>query len=71
VALCVANTYGSGDRGPTPHGKQLAIAAAGKLPLYIKGWAGEAVGIEDAPTALILAAERGETPSATSFPSGS
>ena len=59
VALCVSNTYGPGDWQPTPHGKQLAIAAAGKLPFYVGGWTGEAVGVEDAAAALILAAEKG------------
>jgi dihydroflavonol-4-reductase len=59
VALCVSNTYGPGDWQPTPHGKQVAIAAAGKLPFYIKDWTGEVVGVEDAAEALLLAAEKG------------
>jgi nucleoside-diphosphate-sugar epimerase len=59
VALCVSNTYGPGDWQPTPHGKQLAIAAAGKLPFYVKDWTGEVVGVDDAATALLLAAEKG------------
>jgi len=48
-----------GDWQPTPHGKQLALAAVGKLPFYVKGWTGEAVGVEDAAAALLLAAEKG------------
>ncbi|MDT5267294.1 MAG: hypothetical protein QOI90_3920, partial [Mycobacterium sp.] len=56
VALCVANTYGPGDHAPTPHGALLAAAAAGKMPVYIKGTASEVVGVEDAATALLLAA---------------
>ncbi len=59
VALCVSNTYGPRDWQPTPHGKQLALAATGKLPFYVKDWTGEVVGIEDAATALLLAAEKG------------
>jgi dihydroflavonol-4-reductase len=59
VALCVANTYGPGDWQPTPHGSLLAAAAAGKMPVYIKGMAMEVVGIEDAARALILAADKG------------
>jgi len=59
VALCVSNTYGPRDWQPTPHGKQLALAAAGKLPFYVKDWKGEAVGVEDAAAALLLAAEKG------------
>lgn len=59
VAMCVSNTYGPRDLQPTPHGQQLALAAAGKMPFYVKGWTGEAVGIEDAATALLLAAEKG------------
>jgi dihydroflavonol-4-reductase len=59
VAMCVSNTYGPGDWQPTPHGKQISLAAAGKLPFYIKGWDGEVVGIEDAARAMLLAAEKG------------
>ena len=59
VALCVANTYGPRDYAPTPHGALLAAAAAGKMPVYIKGTASEVVGVEDAATALLLAAEKG------------
>jgi dihydroflavonol-4-reductase len=59
VAMCISNTYGPGDWQPTPHGKQLALAAAGRLPFYVKGWSGEVVGIEDAAAAMLLAAEKG------------
>jgi hypothetical protein len=59
VALCVANTYGPGDYAPTPRGALLAAAAAGKMPVYIEGTASEVVGVEDAATALLLAAEKG------------
>jgi dihydroflavonol-4-reductase len=44
VAMCVSTTYGSGDWGRTPHGQIIAA---------------EAVGVQDAARALILAAERG------------
>lgn len=59
VALCISNTYGPRDWGPTPHGKQLALAATGRLPFYVKDWTGEVVGIEDAASAMLLAAEKG------------
>ncbi|MBH0777858.1 NAD-dependent epimerase/dehydratase family protein [Nocardia bovistercoris] len=60
VAMCVANTYGSGDFLPTPHGGFVAAAARGKMPFYIGGVGAEVVGIRDAAEALILAGERGE-----------
>jgi dihydroflavonol-4-reductase len=60
VAMCVSTTYGSGDWGRTPHGAIIAGAAFGKLPFVMKGIELEAVGIDDAARALILAAERGE-----------
>jgi dihydroflavonol-4-reductase len=59
VALCVSNTYGPRDWQPTPHGGLLAATAAGNTPVYVKGAATEVVGIEDAATALLLAAEKG------------
>ena len=59
VAMCVSNTYGPGDWQPTPHGKQISLASAGKMPVYITGWVGEVVGVEDAAAALLLAAEKG------------
>lgn len=59
VAMCVANTYGSGDWLPTPHGGLVAAAVRGKLPFYVDGAAAEVVGIDDAARALILAGDRG------------
>ena len=59
VAMCVATTYGAGDWGRTPHGAIIAGAALGKLPFILGGIELEAVGIDDAAAALILAAERG------------
>lgn len=59
VAMCVSTTYGSGDWGRTPHGQIIAAAAFGKLPFVMRGIAAEAVGVQDAARALILAAERG------------
>ena len=59
VAMCVSTTYGAGDWGRTPHGAIIAGAAFGKLPFVMKGIELEAVGIDDAARALILAAEKG------------
>lgn len=59
VAMCVANTYGSGDYVPTPHGGFVAAAARGKLPFYVRGAGAEVVGVRDAAEALVLAGERG------------
>ena len=59
IAMCVSTTYGSGDWGRTPHGAIIAGAAFGKLPFVMSGIELEAVGIDDAARALILAAERG------------
>jgi dihydroflavonol-4-reductase len=59
VAMCVANTYGPGDYGPTPHGALLSAASAGRMPVFVKDTASEVVGIEDAAAALLLAADRG------------
>ncbi|MBO0679848.1 NAD-dependent epimerase/dehydratase family protein [Mycolicibacterium sp. S2-37] len=59
VAMCVSTTYGSGDWGRTPHGAIIAGAALGKLPFVMSGIELEAVGIDDAARAMILAAERG------------
>jgi dihydroflavonol-4-reductase len=60
IAMCVSTTYGGGDWGRTPHGAIIAGAAFGKLPFVMKDIELEAVGIDDAARALILAAERGE-----------
>jgi dihydroflavonol-4-reductase len=59
IAMCVSTTYGGGDWGRTPHGAIIAGAAFGKLPFVMKGIELEAVGVEDAARALILAAEKG------------
>lgn len=59
VAMCVSTTYGSGDWGRTPHGAIIAGAAFRKLPFVLGGIELEAVGVEDAARAMLLAAERG------------
>jgi dihydroflavonol-4-reductase len=59
VAMCVSTTYGGGDWGRTPHGAIIAGAAFGKLPFVMRGIELEAVGVDDAARAMILAAERG------------
>ena len=59
VAMCVSTTYGSGDWGRTPHGAIIAGAALGKMPFVLRGIELEAVGVDDAARALILAAEHG------------
>jgi len=59
VAMCVSTTYGAGDWGRTPHGAIIAGAAFGKLPFVLGGIELEAVGVDDAAAAMILAAERG------------
>jgi nucleoside-diphosphate-sugar epimerase len=59
VAMCVSTTYGSGDWGRTPHGAIIAGAAFGNLPFVMSGIELEAVGVDDAARAMILAAERG------------
>lgn len=59
VAMCVSTTYGAGDWGRTPHGAIIAGAAFGKLPFVMSGIELEAVGIDDAAQAMLLAAEKG------------
>jgi dihydroflavonol-4-reductase len=59
IAMCVSTTYGGRDWGRTPHGAIIAGAAFGKLPFVMKGIELEAVGVDDAARAMILAAERG------------
>jgi dihydroflavonol-4-reductase len=59
VAMCVSTTYGGRDWGRTPHGAIIAGAAFGKLPFTMSGISLEAVGIDDAARAMILAAEKG------------
>jgi dihydroflavonol-4-reductase len=57
--MCVSTTYGAGDWGRTPHGAIIAGAAFGKLPFVMSGIELEAVGVDDAARALLLAAEKG------------
>ena len=59
IAMCVSTTYGGGDWGRTPHGAIIAGAAFGKLPFVMNGIELEAVGVDDAARALILAAQKG------------
>ena len=59
VAMCVSTTYGAGDWGMTPHGQIIAGTAFGKLPFVMDKIELEAVGIDDAARALLLAAEKG------------
>ncbi|GAC67806.1 NAD-dependent epimerase/dehydratase family protein [Gordonia soli] len=59
VAMCVSNTYGSGDWAPTPHGAFVAGAALGRLRFTVRGFASEAVAVDDAAAALVSAIERG------------
>jgi dihydroflavonol-4-reductase len=59
VAMCVSTTYGSGDWGRTPHGAFIAGAVFGKLPFLMNGIQLEAVGVDDAAKALLLAAKHG------------
>ena len=59
VAMCVASTYGRGDYGMTPHGALIAGTVFGKMPFVLDRISLEAVGIEDAADALLLAAEHG------------
>ncbi|MGH3637849.1 MAG: NAD-dependent epimerase/dehydratase family protein [Mycobacterium sp.] len=59
VAMCISTTYGAGDWGRTPHGAIIAGAAFGKLPFVMSGIQLEAVGIDDAARAMILASTKG------------
>ena len=58
LALCVGNTYGAGDYGPTPLGALVQRAAKGVM-LFSWDGGGPSVGIEDAARALILAETTG------------
>ncbi|GAA3210451.1 NAD-dependent epimerase/dehydratase family protein [Actinocorallia longicatena] len=58
VVLCVSTTYGAPDPG-SPHGRIVADAALGRLPVHFGGSALEVVGIKDAARAFLLAAENG------------
>lgn len=59
VAMCVSSTYGDGDWGRTPHGAFIAGAVYGRLPFVMDGIRLEAVGVDDAAQAMILAARHG------------
>ncbi len=59
VAMCVSTTYGGRDWNMTPQGGMVAGAAFGKVPFVMDGIRLEAVGVDDAAEALILAAEHG------------
>jgi dihydroflavonol-4-reductase len=59
VAMCVSTTYGGRDWNMTPQGAMVAGAAFGKMPFTMKGIRLEAVGVDDAARAMILAAEHG------------
>jgi dihydroflavonol-4-reductase len=58
VALCIANTYGPGDFGPTPHGKALWDTARGALKVALDAGA-PTVDIRDVAEAALLAETRG------------
>jgi len=59
VAMCVASTYGRGDYGMTPHGALIAGTVFGKMPFVLDRISLEAVGVEDAARAMLLAGEHG------------
>ena len=58
VAMCVSNPYGPLDWQPS-QGLMVAMAALGKMPVYVKGVSTEVVGIEDVAEAFLLAGDRG------------
>lgn len=58
IAMCVANTYGPGEK-QAPHSEALGRAATGRDRTYLKGYWAEVVDVRDAAEALILAGERG------------
>ena len=58
VALCVANTYGPQDFGPTPHGKALWDTARGAMKATLDAGA-PTVDIRDVAQAAVLAETRG------------
>jgi dihydroflavonol-4-reductase len=59
VVLCPSTTFGPGDYGPVAHGRLIKAAAAGKVPVYVRGQAMEVVGVEDAARAFLLAEAHG------------
>ena len=58
IALCVGNTYGTGDWVPTPHGNLVRDAARGRM-LFSWDGGGPSVDVDDAARALVLAETRG------------
>jgi dihydroflavonol-4-reductase len=58
VVINVSNPYGPRDWQPS-QGLMVAMAAFGKIPVYVKGVATEVVGVEDAAEAFLLAGDRG------------
>lgn len=58
MALCIANTYGPQDFGPTPHGKMLSDVGAGRVRISVDTSA-PTVDIRDAAQAALLAEEHG------------
>lgn len=60
VALCIANTYGPEDYGPTPHGKALWETAKGAMKAALDACA-PTVDIRDVAEAAVLAETRGRT----------
>ncbi len=58
VVINVSNPYGPRDWQPS-QGLMVAMAAFGKIPVYVKGVATEVVGVEDAAAAFLLAGDRG------------
>jgi dihydroflavonol-4-reductase len=71
VAMCVSNTYGPRDWQPTPHGQQLALAAAGKSPSSSRVGLARWWALRTPPRPCSSRRRRAETASATSSPSGS
>lgn len=59
VAMCVSTTYGGRDHGMTPQGALVAGTVFEKLPFVLDKISLEAVGVEDAADAMILAGARG------------
>ena len=58
VVMNVSNPYGPRDWQPS-QGLMVAMAAFGKIPVYVKGVATEVVGVEDTAAAFLLAGDRG------------
>lgn len=58
IALCIANTYGPEDYGPTPHGNMLWEVARAQVKYYMDAGA-PTVDIRDAAEAALLAEQRG------------